>query len=463
MGGHAAGDVASSLAVHEARDAYYRAVGDSIDRALEGAIETANRQVFAAGHGARGRDQMGSTLTAAVIYGRQAVVGHVGDSRCYLIRDGQIRQLTRDHSWVADEVEAGALTPEQARTHPRRNIITRALGLQPEVDIDIYRATVDHGSALVLCSDGLHGPVRDEEILASAGSLPPQEAVDRLVSLANQRGGPDNISVVVVKAVAASEGETGRRADASTEAERVARSFPPRGRGGESSHPVGPARDPGRAIPDPRPDVSGADEPGAPRSIDSAIPARAREPSRGSRGRGGDGRASAVLVGVALALLVVGVALVWWLVFRSFGVGPLGRADSTPAQAAALAAPNPRGLAVLVSAASAATATDPVSGGSTARQPASDDSDEEGPPPSPSDRRRRLAVVQDDAAVRVAPVPDAPVTAWLGWGEEIAGEADVNGEGLSGNFRWHLVRLQTGSGLARGFMHSSVVRPLLEE
>ncbi len=199
MGGHAAGEVASSMAVKHARDSYYNAPAGSVDEALRHAIETANGEVFSAGTSKSGRDQMGSTITAAVVYGDRAVVGHVGDSRCYVVEEGRIRQLTRDHSWVAQEVEAGALTQEEARIHPRRNIITRALGLRPEVDVDIYEAPLDPGSILVLCSDGLHGPVRDDEILEYARRFRPQRAVEELISLANQRGGLDNISAVVVK------------------------------------------------------------------------------------------------------------------------------------------------------------------------------------------------------------------------------------------------------------------------
>src|ERR687894_834072 len=176
MGGHAAGDVASSIAVKSARDAFYGAHTDAVDRALRDAILAANRAVHTAGAGARGRDHMGSTLTAAVVLGDQMVVGHVGDSRCYVVRDGSIRQLTRDHSWVAEAVEAGDLTAAEARVHPRRHIITRALGLGPEVEVDLYVAPLTVGSIVVLTSDGLHGLVPDDEIARYESSYPPQQA-----------------------------------------------------------------------------------------------------------------------------------------------------------------------------------------------------------------------------------------------------------------------------------------------
>jgi PPM family protein phosphatase len=187
------------MAVRKTRDLYYEADTSSSSEALQRAIQHANNDVYEAGAAKTGREHMGSTLTAVVVFDDRAIIGHVGDSRCYLVEQDMIRQLTRDHSWVADEVEAGALTPEEARVHPRRNIITRALGLRPDVDVDMYETGVGPGSILVLCSDGLHGPVRDEEILAYASNLAPQEAVEGLISLANQRGGPDNISAVVVK------------------------------------------------------------------------------------------------------------------------------------------------------------------------------------------------------------------------------------------------------------------------
>ena len=199
MGGHAAGDVASSIAVQSARDAYYASPSDAVDRALREAVAAANSAVYKAGAGARGRDHMGSTLTAAVIVGDQMVVGHVGDSRCYVVRDGSIRQLTRDHSWVAEAVEAGDLTAAEARVHPRRNIITRALGLGANVDVDLYVAPLTVGSVVVLCSDGLHGLVPDEEIGRYASSYAPQYAADELVALANERGGIDNITAVVIR------------------------------------------------------------------------------------------------------------------------------------------------------------------------------------------------------------------------------------------------------------------------
>jgi len=107
---------------------------------------------------------MGSTPHAAVMFNDRVVIGHVGDSRAYIVHGDVIRPLTRDHSWVAEEVEAGRMTQEQARVSPRRNIITRALGLRPDVEVDAYQAELLPGDLVVICSDGLHGLVSDEEI-----------------------------------------------------------------------------------------------------------------------------------------------------------------------------------------------------------------------------------------------------------------------------------------------------------
>jgi protein phosphatase len=208
MGGHAAGEEASSLAVQVAHAAFYGSPGlDDPAETLRLAVAEANAAVFDAGAGKTGRDHMGTTLTAAVLFNRRVVVGHVGDSRCYLVRDYSIQQISRDHSWVAEEVAAGRMTPEQARVNPRRNIITRALGLRPDVDVDVYESPIEPGDTVVICSDGLHGLVSEDDIVSYVRRLPPADAVDALVRLANQRGGPDNISVVVARVVGTGQDE----------------------------------------------------------------------------------------------------------------------------------------------------------------------------------------------------------------------------------------------------------------
>jgi protein phosphatase len=194
MGGHAAGEVASRVAVDAILSVYYTDTSDERPLALEHAFDTANEQIYETGHGS-----MGTTGVAALLHHDALHVANVGDSRAYIIRDGQIRQITRDHSFVSDQVAAGLITPEQARSSPHRNVITRALGYQSEVSVDLFRLPLQIGDTVVLCSDGLHGLVADEEIAELVETHGPEAAVDQLIDLANQRGGPDNITVVIAR------------------------------------------------------------------------------------------------------------------------------------------------------------------------------------------------------------------------------------------------------------------------
>ena len=198
MGGHQAGDVASRLAIETVRSAYYgSAVGGA--EALEGAIRAANGAINRQSRREASQAGMGSTLVAAVVSGNDLLIAHVGDSRAYLVRRGAIQQLTVDHSRVGERVAAGLMTREQARNHPESNVLTRALGPRPLVQVDVGTYQLQPGDAVVLCSDGLHGPVTDAEIARLVSRQPPQRAANALVHLANQRGGPDNISVVVLR------------------------------------------------------------------------------------------------------------------------------------------------------------------------------------------------------------------------------------------------------------------------
>ena len=142
---------------------------------------------------------MGTTLTAALLAGSVLSIAHVGDSRAYLLRDGKLHQITQDHNWVAEEVARGALTPQQARQHPGRNVLTRALGTVPSVDVDSVSVEVRGGDALLLCSDGLHSLVSDDEITETLAGEEPQQACQSLVERANALGGHDNITVVAAR------------------------------------------------------------------------------------------------------------------------------------------------------------------------------------------------------------------------------------------------------------------------
>ena len=203
MGGHQAGEIASEMAIRGLVDRLASLESDpprrvGLDLVLSGAVAELNGEV----HEASARPEqrgMGTTLTAAVLIGDRMTIAHVGDSRAYIHRDGQLRQLTVDHSWVAEQVARGGLTPEEAEKHPNRNIITRAIGLAGSVDIDTKVVAIRKGDVILLCSDGLTTMVNDHDIARVLSNGAPQEASDEFVDLANDRGGEDNITVVVAR------------------------------------------------------------------------------------------------------------------------------------------------------------------------------------------------------------------------------------------------------------------------
>jgi serine/threonine protein phosphatase PrpC len=199
MGGHAAGEVASQQAVSTLFKEYYASPSTEIIERMKEAIEAANTEVHAQASLDRAKAGMGTTLVAAVLQGDNLYVANVGDSRAYLVREQSIEQVTRDHSWVNEQVEAGIITEQEAREHLYRNIITRSLGTKPSVDIDFFQRKVQPGDVLVLCCDGLSNEVEDDEIACIVSANSTQETAQKLIDLANQRGGPDNITTIVVK------------------------------------------------------------------------------------------------------------------------------------------------------------------------------------------------------------------------------------------------------------------------
>lgn len=196
MGGHRAGEIAAGVAV----EALLAGAPRHLDaKALARAVRAANRAVIASADKSRTRTGMGTTLTAAMIDGTRIAIAHVGDSRAYLLHDGSLRQLTEDHSMVADLVRQGSLTEEDARFHPQRSVITRALGSDANMLADVYEFRASVGDRLLLCTDGLTGMLPDDyiaEILS--GEASPDDAVSKLVQAANRAGGYDNITAVVV-------------------------------------------------------------------------------------------------------------------------------------------------------------------------------------------------------------------------------------------------------------------------
>ncbi len=199
MGGHAAGEVASEIAVDTVSNMYYQDDSDDVAVSLLRAIRRANASIHQRSAENMLRTGMGTTCVAAVLRGNMAYIANVGDSRAYLLRGSQVKQISQDHSWVAEQVRAGLLTEDQARTHAQRNVITRCLGTQAEVDVDVFHEELNEGDSLVLCTDGLSGLVSDEELLRIVDQFVPQESVYHLVERANENGGPDNITAIVAR------------------------------------------------------------------------------------------------------------------------------------------------------------------------------------------------------------------------------------------------------------------------
>lgn len=196
MGGHEAGEVASELTIKTLEQL---APAHPDAQALERAVEAANLNVLQAPSQGIGREGMGTTLTAAMIEGERLLIAQVGDSRAYLLHQGELQQLTRDHSLMMDLIEAGQITPEEARVHPNRSVITRAIGSDPHMKPDIYELNISAGDRLLLCSDGLSTMLEDDEIQTIMRHTPsPQQCASDLVDVALQAGGYDNVTVVVV-------------------------------------------------------------------------------------------------------------------------------------------------------------------------------------------------------------------------------------------------------------------------
>jgi serine/threonine protein phosphatase PrpC len=202
MGGHAAGEVASEIGVKTIREEYYNTPGSDVITSIATAVERANSVIFQHAVDHPELSGMGTTCVALVIAGGRAFVVNIGDSRAYIIRNGKMRQVTRDHSWVAEQVRVGLLTEEQARTHSHRNVITRSLGTQPNVTADLFVETMHNGDRVLLCSDGLHGYVDESDIeQVVTGDNEPNAAVHTLIDMANNNGGPDNISAMLVQLI----------------------------------------------------------------------------------------------------------------------------------------------------------------------------------------------------------------------------------------------------------------------
>jgi serine/threonine protein phosphatase PrpC len=198
MGGHAAGEVASQTAVEVIFAEYY--AGDQADcaAALRSAIEAANASILSRAALDMEKGGMGTTVVAALFRGAELTVANVGDSRAYLVRNGRMRQISRDHSWVAESVAEGLISEFEAQSHPHRSLITRSLGAQPRVEVDLFQERLRPGDSVVLCSDGLTNELSDGAIMRAVMQDEPAQAAAALVKAANEGQGRDNVSVVVV-------------------------------------------------------------------------------------------------------------------------------------------------------------------------------------------------------------------------------------------------------------------------
>ena len=212
MGGHAGGGTASHLAVETIQERMrlaYRADPDLFSRGgpleesplrelLRDAVESACGSIYRAAQGDPALAGMGTTVTGVVVSGGSAFVAHVGDSRCYLVRRAHIYQVSEDHSLVNEQLKAGAITADEARHSRLKNIITRSVGFEADVAVDMMGVEVERGDRLVICCDGLTNLVEDDEILEIVMESSLDDAPQRLVELANDRGGDDNITVIVI-------------------------------------------------------------------------------------------------------------------------------------------------------------------------------------------------------------------------------------------------------------------------
>ncbi len=212
MGGYNAGEVASGMATAFIKSEMARWLSEAgkqantreIRRALEICVDNANRSVFNAAISNAQYSGMGTTLVVAVFQDATVLLGHIGDSRCYRFRNGELTQVTKDHSLLQEQIDAGLLTLEQAATSSHKNLVTRALGVEDAVLLELNELAVEAGDLYLMCSDGLSDMANDAEIATVLESqVPMAQKADQLISLANEHGGRDNISVLLIQAGAA--------------------------------------------------------------------------------------------------------------------------------------------------------------------------------------------------------------------------------------------------------------------
>jgi PPM family protein phosphatase len=216
MGGHNAGEVASKMAIETLEAFIRKSAGEEKDitwpygleahlsfeaNRLKTAVKLANKKVFKSADNREDYTGMGTTLVAAIVSGKVVTIGSAGDSRAYLIRPGELKQLTRDDSWVSAAWAEGILSHDEIDRHPLRNVITKAVGAKEEIELDTVEHHLKKGDVILLCSDGLHSMINDEAILKTVTPFPATlpEAAQKLIDAANEAGGKDNVSVVLLR------------------------------------------------------------------------------------------------------------------------------------------------------------------------------------------------------------------------------------------------------------------------
>lgn len=200
MGGHLAGEVASATALKIFKDQIERGRGSTNKNLIVQSIQKANQTVYQKAIGEPGQQGMGTTLTAMILKNQKYLIGHIGDSRAYLLRKDKLRRLTEDHALVAEMVREGKISPEEAAGHPLRNVLTRALGVEPELEVDLIVQDQLAGDKILLCTDGLNAMLDDEQIeRIIAREANPEDICQELIRTANAKGGSDNVTVVLVE------------------------------------------------------------------------------------------------------------------------------------------------------------------------------------------------------------------------------------------------------------------------
>ena len=199
MGGANGGKQASSLAVEVVRETFEKSVGKNIPQSIQSCTQEANRLVYQIALKDPNLLGMGTTLVMAIIDGNTAYLANIGDSRAYHITNGSIVQITKDHSAVQELVDSGHLTERQAKIHPNKNVITRAIGIEEEIEHDLFKVEVSAGDIILLCSDGMSNNMDENEIQFEASGEDFEDLATRLIDLANSRGGSDNITIAAVQ------------------------------------------------------------------------------------------------------------------------------------------------------------------------------------------------------------------------------------------------------------------------